>query len=166
MYHAKVNNQYTFDINVKKEVITVNGSSVQIDIQELAKGRFHVLKDNRSYNAELIQLDKETKTAIIQVNNNPYRIELKDQFDALLKQLGMDSLNVKKLNEIKAPMPGLVLRILVEEGTVFKKGDNLLVLEAMKMENIIKATADGIVKAIKVNASDKVDKNQVLISLV
>jgi biotin carboxyl carrier protein len=60
-------------------------------------------------------------------------------------------------------MPGLVLSILVKEGDEVKKGDNLLVLEAMKMENIIKSPADVTIKFIKIKPSDKVEKNQVLI---
>ena len=62
-------------------------------------------------------------------------------------------------------MPGLVLKVLVNEGQEFKKGDNLLVLEAMKMENILKAPVDGTVKGIKIKAGDKVEKNEVLLLL-
>ena len=71
---------------------------------------------------------------------------------------------LSKLNEIKAPMPGLVVRITVEEGAEVKKGDSLLVLEAMKMENVIKAPGDAVVGKIKVNAGQAVEKNQLLIS--
>jgi biotin carboxyl carrier protein len=60
-------------------------------------------------------------------------------------------------------MPGLVLRILASEGDKVMKGGNLLVLEAMKMENIIKAPADVVIKSIRVIAGDKVEKNQVMI---
>jgi biotin carboxyl carrier protein len=74
----------------------------------------------------------------------------------------MDNLNTAKVSEIKAPMPGLVLRILASEGEEVQKGGNLLVLEAMKMENIIKAPADVIIKSVKVNPGDKVEKNQVM----
>jgi biotin carboxyl carrier protein len=62
-------------------------------------------------------------------------------------------------------MPGLVLKVLVEEGKEFKKGDNLLILEAMKMENILKAPADGKVKSIKIKPGDKVEKNEILLLL-
>jgi biotin carboxyl carrier protein len=88
---------------------------------------------------------------------------MSDQFDELLHQLGMDSQNTSKIAELKAPMPGLVLRILASEGDEVMKGGNLLVLEAMKMENIIKAPADVVIKSIRVIAGDKVEKNQVMI---
>jgi biotin carboxyl carrier protein len=62
-------------------------------------------------------------------------------------------------------MPGLVLKVLVKDGDVIKKGDNILVLEAMKMENSIKAPADATIKSVKIIAGDKVEKNQVMILL-
>ncbi|MNF13023.1 Glutaconyl-CoA decarboxylase subunit gamma [compost metagenome] len=65
--------------------------------------------------------------------------------------------------EIKAPMPGLVLNVIVESGQEVNKGDNLLILEAMKMENIIKSPSSGIVKKILVTKGDKVEKNEILI---
>ncbi len=84
--------------------------------------------------------------------------------DFLLQSMGLDTLNSKKINEIKAPMPGLVLDIKVSEGSVVKKGDVLLVLEAMKMENNLKSPADGIVKKIVAKKGTAVEKNQLLIS--
>ncbi|HEX3386534.1 MAG TPA: acetyl-CoA carboxylase biotin carboxyl carrier protein subunit, partial [Mucilaginibacter sp.] len=87
----------------------------------------------------------------------------KDQYDILLDQLGMSSLNSAHISEVKAPMPGLVLKISVKVGDVVKKGDNLFVLEAMKMENIIKSPADVTIRTIRIKPGDKVEKGQVLI---
>ncbi|MDB5143897.1 MAG: gcdC, partial [Mucilaginibacter sp.] len=71
-----------------------------------------------------------------------------------------------KVSEIKAPMPGLVLKLFVSEGTEVKKGDNLFILEAMKMENIIKSPADVTVKTVKIKPGDKVEKGQVLLTFM
>ena len=90
-------------------------------------------------------------------------MKVEDEYDQLLHKLGMDKALTKKVNELKAPMPGLVLRILVEEGQAIKQGDSLLVLEAMKMENVLKSMGDGVIKQLKVKAGDKVEKNQLLI---
>ncbi len=165
MYHVKVNQQNTYDVNVEANAITLNNEQKDISFAALSENKYHVLMNNKSYNVEIISINTELKTASLKVNNRVYECEIKDQFDDLLKSLGLDNLNTKKLNEIKAPMPGLVLKVLVEEGQEFKKGDNLLVLEAMKMENILKAPADGKVKSIKIKSGDKVEKNEILLSL-
>lgn len=68
-----------------------------------------------------------------------------------------------KIKELKAPMPGLVLNVLVQVGQSIQKDSPLLVLEAMKMENVIKSPIDGIISSISIINGDKVDKNQVLI---
>jgi biotin carboxyl carrier protein len=70
---------------------------------------------------------------------------------------------VKKVNDVKAPMPGMVFNVLVSEGQDIKKGDPLIVLEAMKMENVLKSPTDGTVKKIAVTKGVAVEKNQVLI---
>ena len=64
---------------------------------------------------------------------------------------------------IKAPMPGLILEINVKVGQEVKEDEPLLILEAMKMENIITSPRDGIIKSISVNKTDAVEKNQLLI---
>ena len=65
--------------------------------------------------------------------------------------------------ELRAPMPGLLLNVLVSEGDTVKKGDVIFILEAMKMENALKAMQDGIVKEICVKKGQTVEKNQLLI---
>ena len=80
-----------------------------------------------------------------------------------MHSLGMDNVASSKVNQIKAPMPGMVLNVLVNEGTEVKKGDVLLVLEAMKMENMLKSPTDGVIKKIAVQKGNAVEKNQLLI---
>lgn len=164
MYTAKID-QHSFSIEWDKSTFTVNGKALQADIVPVKEGDFHVLSDNRSYAVELLEMDRDTKTVLLRVNGNKYSVVLQDRFDALLHQLGMDTMNSAKVNDIKAPMPGLVLKVLVKEGQQIKKGDGLVVLEAMKMENILKAPADATVKSIRIQPTDKVEKNQVLMNL-
>ena len=135
-----------------------------VDLDLMGEKNFHVLLNNKSYNAEIVDINVQEKTCTIKVNGNLYETQLKDKMDFLLQSMGLDTLNSKKINEIKAPMPGLVLDIKVSEGSVVKKGDVLLVLEAMKMENNLKSPADGIVKKIVAKKGTAVEKNQLLIS--
>jgi biotin carboxyl carrier protein len=163
MYKVKVNDQFLFEVENKDSAFLVNGEHVQLDLSTIGHDNTHVLYQNKSFNTELVDINKAEKTCKIKVNGNIYQISIEDQFDVLLKQLGLDNLAVNKVLEIKAPMPGLVLKVLVEENVEVKKGDNLLVLEAMKMENILKSSTDGVVKKILVRQGDKVEKNQILV---
>ncbi len=163
MYKVKVNSTYDFDLDWNNQGFYWNGELIEADALDLSNFKRHIIWKDKSYNLELISLNKEEKTAQIKVNGNVYAVQVKDQFDQLLKQLGMDNLTANKVQQIKAPMPGLVLQVLVAEQTEVKKGDNLLVLEAMKMENMLKSPADGLIKKILVKAGDKVEKNQILI---
>jgi len=162
MYKVKVNGKYDFEID-NADQLSVNGELVSADIKQLNASSLHIINELRSYNAEVISFDAAEKTAEIKVNNNVYTLTAKDQFDVLLDKLGLNSLNSAKVSELKAPMPGLVLKIFVAVGDEVKKGDNLFILEAMKMENIIKAPADVTVKTVKIKPGDKVEKGQVLL---
>jgi biotin carboxyl carrier protein len=162
MLRISLNKQeYLFD--KKAETVLLNGKPVDADVLKLNKNKFHVLINNHSYNIELLNKDENGKMQTVLVNGQKQIIEIKDKYDDLLKQLGMDKLMGNKINLLKAPMPGLVLKVMVNEGQVIKKGDGLIVLEAMKMENIIKASADGIVKKIHIEEKNTVDKNQKMI---
>ncbi|UPL48493.1 biotin/lipoyl-containing protein [Hymenobacter sublimis] len=142
---------------------TVNGQPFEWDLTPLGQGRYHLLYNNRSYSAELITADYTAKTVVLKLNGQQLELQAKDRFDLLLDKLGMSNTAASKVNELKAPMPGLIVDIRVEPGQTVQKGDPLLVLEAMKMENILKAPGEGTVAAIKVNLRDNVTKGQVLI---
>jgi biotin carboxyl carrier protein len=163
MYKVKVNDQFLFEVENKDSAFLVNGVPVELDLSTIGNDSTHVLYQNKSFNTEIVELNKTDKTCKIKVNGNIYQISIEDQFDVLLKQLGLDNLTANKVLEIKAPMPGLVLKVLVEEGTEVKKGDNLVILEAMKMENILKSSTDGVVKKILIKQGNKVEKNQILV---
>lgn len=142
----------------------VNGKPVELDAYMNRNGMLCFLYNNHSYQAELISYNENDKIAVIKLNNNRYEVKLKDDTDLLLEQLGITG-KTHKVQNIKAPMPGLVLRINVKEGDSVSKGDGLLVLEAMKMENLLKAPADGKVKKVYVEKGAKVEKNQPLIEM-
>ncbi|MDO8994862.1 MAG: acetyl-CoA carboxylase biotin carboxyl carrier protein subunit, partial [Daejeonella sp.] len=154
--------KFSFEVSSEKDVRIINNQAIDADIVRINDRIFHVIHKGKSYNAELINLNKDEKSCAVKVGTNIYSMQMTDQFDELLHQLGMDNLKATKVSEVKAPMPGLVIRILAAEGEEVEKGGNLFVLEAMKMENIIKAPADVKIKSIKVKSGDKVEKNQVV----
>lgn len=162
MLKVTVNNK-SFDIESSKEELIINEQPFEWDLLEYAADKFHIIKDNRSFTAELIEADFQRKTFQVKVNNQVFELEAQDRFDLLLEKLGMSGANDQKINELKAPMPGLIFDIIAQEGDEVAKGDKLLILEAMKMENIIKAPGEGKIKKILIEKGNNVEKGQVLI---
>lgn len=142
---------------------TIDGNEFSCDVISTGGKRFHVLRDDKSYEVEILDVNADEKTVLVKVNGNKYPLAIADKFDELLHSLGMDKIAGAKVNELKAPMPGLVLDVIVSEGQAVKKGDAIVVLEAMKMENILKSPADVTVKKISVKKGTAVEKNQVLV---
>jgi acetyl/propionyl-CoA carboxylase alpha subunit len=162
MYSVSINNT-AFKVEKTATKLTINESILEWNLSKVSDRHYHVLYNNCSYNLEIIGIDYATKTVRLKLNNKPAVLQLKDKMDLLLEKLGMGNSQLVTLKEIKAPMPGLIVEIKVKEGDEIKKGDPILVLEAMKMENIIKSSGDAIVKTIKIKKGDSVEKNQVLI---
>jgi biotin carboxyl carrier protein len=159
MVKATVNKKTEFAIDKN----SVNGKENEWDLIEFRENTFHVIKDNKGYTAVLVSFNAEEKTMVINVNGNDYEISIKDRNDLLLQQLGIAVKSSSVVQFIKAPMPGLIINISVAEGTEVKKGDTLLILEAMKMENVIKSPRDGKVKKVNVQLKNAVEKNQVML---
>jgi biotin carboxyl carrier protein len=162
MFKAAVSKS-SFEITSDGDALFVNGVPLDWDLTKISEGRFHILLENRSYRAEVIRTDRNSKSVVININGRIYTVELKDKLDLLLDEMGLNSGSAGKVNNVKAPMPGLIIDLRVTQGDTVKTGDPLLVLEAMKMENVLKSPGDGTVKSIKVKRGDSVEKNQVLI---
>jgi len=162
MYNTRVNDQL-FEIEVGDNEFTVNGQRVIWDMIKVQEDYFHILYNQVSYRAEVVKIDSDKKSITIKINGKHYSVFLKDKFDVLLEKMGMNTNATAKINNVRAPMPGLIIDLKVKDGDEVKAGDTLLILEAMKMENIIKSPGDANVKSVKVRMGDSVEKNQVLI---
>jgi len=167
MFNITVNGDKTYaaDLKIKNTYFSgsFNGQTVEGDFLRINAQQFHFLIKNKSFRVDVLKVNHEEKSLVLKVNASKFTLHLKDKYDELLHSLGLDTLSNKKVNEIKAPMPGMVLKILVAEGDTVKKGDGLIVLEAMKMENILKSPADGTIKKIAAIKGNAVEKNQILI---
>jgi len=162
MFQTKINGK-AFEIVKNDRGVIVNGNSFAWDFSNINENQFHILQNNKSYRAELVKIDRTTKTVLLKINNKTISVEVKDQMDLLLEKMGMANGSSSKVNNIKAPMPGLVIDLKIKAGDAVKAGDPLLVLEAMKMENILKSPTDAVVKNVNVKKGDSVEKGQVLI---
>ncbi|MBL7859208.1 MAG: acetyl-CoA carboxylase biotin carboxyl carrier protein subunit [Cyclobacteriaceae bacterium] len=162
MYQASIHNKL-FEIESDDNGIQINGQPLPWDMITVADGYFHIILDKKGYRAEIVKADVETKTFVFKINGRNYSVHLKDKFDLLLEKMGLHSGVSAKVNNIKAPMPGLIIDMKVKSGDMVKAGDPLLILEAMKMENIIKSPGEGMVKSVKAKKGDSVEKNQIII---
>ncbi len=165
MFKALLNDKSEFSIEKNGDTFLLNGKETTLNISKISGNRFHVIRDFKSYNIEIIEPDIANKKFRIKVNGTLHTIQLKDKLDQMLHLLGMDKVISHKANDIKAPMPGLVLKVLATEGQTVKAGEPVIILEAMKMENIIKSTGEGTIEKVVVKSGEKVEKNQVLIKI-
>lgn len=162
-FNAEVNGNFKFELELKNKELLVNGKNQKLDIVKKSFGEMHILRNGISYTAELIKNSAETKEMTLLVNGNKYTVALRDEYDLLLDSLGLSAQMNAVDMDLKAPMPGLVLDVKVKDGDSVKKGDALLILEAMKMENVLKATADATIQSVKAKKGNTVDKNEILI---
>lgn len=154
MYKSIINKDNEIDIDL---------SEIDWDLMRVSEHSYSIIDNNKSYEVSVLEADYEQKMFTMKVNGNTYEISVKDEFDLLAKKLGFSSNVAKVVNNVKSPMSGVVLEVITSVGDTVKSGDSLLILEAMKMENVIKSERDAIIKQISVKKGDAVQKNQILI---
>lgn len=151
---------------VKANEFLFSLTQTQADSSELVKispGTFHLIHHHRSVTAKLAE--DNGKKLRIEIDGESFDIEIRDGLDQVLDQMGFSSASNKQIKEIKAPMPGLVLEILVKDGQEVSEGDKILILEAMKMENSILIHTGAKIKRVAVTTGQAVEKGQVLVEL-
>lgn len=164
MAKVLVESKKEVDISVSDDQkLLLNGEPYEFDYADLGNGHYHLIRGNKTFRIEVLSVNLAKKHVTLSINGKKADLLVKDKMDLLLEKLGMSSEVSRKINELKAPMPGLILEIKVEEGMEVNAGDPLLILEAMKMENVLKSAGAGIVKKISVTKGSSVEKNQVLI---
>ena len=143
----------------EKETKSSSGSVVKWDDE-----RFFTLTFNgKEFFGEILEEKSEDHKLKIKINHRVFEVKKKGELDELIAALGLDVPKVRKLKELQAPMPGRIVNIAVSVGQALEVGDEILSLEAMKMENVLKAEGVGTVKAIHISTNDVVDKGSVLI---
>lgn len=154
-FHVSVNEEYQLDVHPE--------DAQNLDIVPNGHNLYHLLEDGQAYQIELLDADYTNRTYTFRIDGVRYTVAIADYYDRLVKKLGLTTAGSHKVNTVKAPMPGLVISILVQPGQSVQKGDPLLILEAMKMENVLKAAGDGVVKTVTVHTGQPVEKGFTLL---
>lgn len=154
-FKVSVNDQHRFDLQPEE--------AKNMDVISVADEHYHVLQDGQAVHLELLHADHSKRCFTFKIDGEKYTVTIADYYERLVQQLGLSVGSSKKINTVKAPMPGLVINILVKPGQIVQKGDPLLILEAMKMENVLKAAGEGVVKTVHTEKGQPVDKGQTLL---
>jgi len=152
---ATVNGQYDFDLSADRDYDLISNDD----------GSYSMIYQDQSYIIVPQHYDSNSKLLRLTVDSQELTVQIADKYDLLVKELGFALTKPNVFKDVKAPMPGLVLEIAVKAGDQVNEGDTLLILEAMKMENVIKAPGAGTVKSIVVKPKDAIEKNAVLIEM-
>lgn len=156
----------TFLIKTNDFLFTVTQEELEsTDIIQTSPTEFNIVKDHRSVMGRVKESDISGKKLQVEVEGEIFEVEIKNSLDQMLEKMGFGVSGNKRVTDIKAPMPGLVLKISVTEGQEIKDREPVLILEAMKMENSILQNGDAIIKKIHVKSGQVVEKGQVLIEL-
>jgi biotin carboxyl carrier protein len=151
-----LNGIHRFEITKDSDYYLVDGSAVTCNIQRIDNDSYQVILNNQTF---IASVSKSENRLEIKIGHHTHLVDTCNESQSALEKIGITQKKVIKNEVIKAPMPGLIIDIFVREGAKVKTGQAILVLKAMKMENIIKSPQDGVIKALLVNKDQKIDKD-------
>ncbi|MGD2076777.1 MAG: biotin/lipoyl-binding protein [Chloroflexota bacterium] len=162
-YITSVNDeQYTIEIDQQGR-ITVNGQSYDVDFQQLSEGGIlSLLLNNQSLEAIVEERNGGWEVLI---RGELYSVQVQDERAYRLAKARGVTAEITGEAAIKSPMPGLIIAVPVEEGQTVSKGDQIVILESMKMENELRSPRDGVVRRVHVQPGQSVEKNQLLATI-
>ncbi len=162
-YIATIDDQsFEVEINEQGEILA-NGERLPADFMAVAEQAvYSLLLDNKSYEAHITPSELGLEVLL---RGQRYKVTVEDERSRILREVGGAEIEPGGEIQLKAPMPGLVVAVPVEEGQKIEKGDDLVILESMKMQNELKAPRAGRVRRVRVSSGDSVQQNAVLVVL-
>ena len=165
MKYSTTIGEKTFIIDINRDgEITIDGEPYPIDLRAIDEFTYSLLLDNTSYEALVDSGSDEEVNVLLRGRLYAARV-LDERATRLSKASGGAAVSTGEIT-LKSPMPGLIVAIQVNEGDAVKKGQTLIVLESMKMENELKAPRDGVIGPIKVKLRQSVDQHQALLMVI
>lgn len=138
---------------MKKFKFTIRGHDYDVEVQSLEGSVARVEVNGTKYKVEIHADKKASKTPTL------VRKEVPKAKDAHMIKKGASA------QSVKAPLPGVIMQVLVKEGDEVKRGTTLLIYEAMKMENKLVSEKEGVIKSVKVNAGESILQGDVLLEI-
>ncbi|HID32053.1 MAG TPA: biotin/lipoyl-binding protein [bacterium (Candidatus Stahlbacteria)] len=129
--------------------ITIDDRKRKVSIARISPTHLSILVDNLSYDVEVERFGNDY---LVSIRGEVYKFTVRDERE-MVSSTALET----EISTLTAPMPGLVVEVLVDDGSCVKKGDKILILEAMKMQNEIRSPKDGKVIALKVKSGDSVN---------
>lgn len=142
--------------------ISDGDQSYQVDLEPLGGDLFSLLIDNQSF---VIEASQNEKAIHVSVNQHDYDVPILNERQKMEAKIAGASDHLAAKGEVRAPMPGLILKIEIEKGASIQTGQPLIIMEAMKMENEIRSQVDGEIVEVLVKENQKVEKNDLLIRI-
>lgn len=166
MYKVTLNSQSVYNVEIEGKTIRINDKSISPDQIKIEKNYFHILYNGKSYHIIVDGHSDNYKKLDLVINGCKTSVNIQDDLDIVLEKTGLDRNNALTLKSLKAPMPGKITKIYIEENQSVAQNDALLILNAMKMENILKAKGEGVVGKLLVEEGENVEKDQELIQFL
>jgi biotin carboxyl carrier protein len=155
--------EYMIEI-VNKNLVIVDGIPFEVDFASVSgQPVYSLLIDGKSYEGYMYP-DEDDWEVLLQ--GTMYAVKVEDERERRLRQALGEGPTQSGEFHLKAPMPGLVITIPIVEGQEVAKGEVLIILESMKMQNELKSPRDGVVSRVRVKEGDSVERKQTLLSVV
>ena len=142
--------------------LVTKGKKLNISFKKMSANRYLMIKDNQTFNVTISGNDEGFD---VLVNGAPFRVKVEDEQSRKMKKLVNSRSGVHGEKTVKAQIPGLIVDVLVKKDSKLKIGEPMLILEAMKMENVIKAPFDCEVSEVMVQTKDTVNQNQIMLKI-
>jgi biotin carboxyl carrier protein len=165
MHYLLQSGETQLSIEKNQQEIRIDGQLVAYEILSAQADTVQFKVNNQLYRLEILKRPEEESGWLVRLNGKVLEVALKSELDLMLEKFAGASGQQGGAKLVKAPMPGLIVKLTVSQGDTVSKGQVLLNFEAMKMENQLKSPGNGKVKTILVSPGDKVEKGQVLVEL-
>jgi len=160
-----MNNTKNTIVNGDDPISVTPEDIVELDLIKTSDGSYHAVLGGQSYSISVQDINYGNRTIDLIINGSSYHLNIKGSTEQMIEKMGFNTIDTSSDSNIKAPMPGLVLKVLVTIGQKVNEGDHLCILEAMKMENVLKSPSTGILKSIHVENGASVNKGDILMEV-